>query len=73
MLIFQHDVDEIYSWFEDLATSHTDYVTVNHSIGKTYYDTDIMAVHITDKSVASDHKVKVYFQCLLHARKVIVQ
>lgn len=45
-------------------------MTVNVSIGKTHFGRDIMAVHITDES-ASGHKPKLYFQCLLHARKCV--
>ena len=67
-LFSQHDLPEIYSWFEDLAAAHPQYLTVNSSIGKTYHNTDIMAVHFTDKS-DPQRKIKVYFQCLLHARK----
>jgi murein tripeptide amidase MpaA len=65
-----HDLPEIYSWFEDLAAAHPQYLTVNSSIGKTYHNTDIMAVHFTDKS-DSQRKIQVYFQCLLHAREWI--
>ena len=41
-------------------------MNVNVSIGKTYFERDIMAVHITDRSV-NGHKPKIYLQCLLHA------
>jgi hypothetical protein len=66
-----HDVSDIYSWFEDLAAAHPDYVTVNASIGKTHRNNDIMAVHITDKSHSDEKKMNIYFQCLLHAREWI--
>ena len=69
-LFIQHDLPEIYSWFEDLTAAHPQYLTVNTSIGKTHHNTHIMAVHITDKS-EPQRKIKVYFQCLLHARKTI--
>ncbi|CAI8016422.1 Metallocarboxypeptidase A-like protein TRV_02598, partial [Geodia barretti] len=65
-----HDLPEIYSWFEDLAAAHPQYLTVNSSIGKTYHNTDIMAIRITDKS-DPQRKIKVYFQCLMHAREWI--
>ena len=57
---------EIYKWFRTLLLEHPSTVTVNVSIGKTYFERDIMAVHITDKSVTR-HKPKIYLQCLLHA------
>ena len=41
-------------------------MNMNVSIGKTYFERDIMAVHITDRSV-NGHKPKIYLQCLLHA------
>lgn len=32
-----------------------------------------MAVHITDESEPAEKKFKVYFQCLLHASKMILR
>ena len=62
---------EIYSWFEELAEESPSYVTVWRSIGETHYGRDIMAAHITDSSESSERKMKVYFQCLLHARTYV--
>ena len=64
--LLQHNVTEIYKWFRTLSLEHPSTVTVNVSIGKTYFERDIMAVHITDRSV-NGHKPKIYLQCLLHA------
>lgn len=71
MNLLQHELADIYSWYKDLAEAHPDYVTVHPSIGKTHHNTDIMAVHITDKSQPSEKKLRVYFQCLLHARELM--
>jgi len=64
-------VTEIYSWFEELAEESPSYVTVWRSIGETHYGRDIMAAHITDSSESLEGKMKVYFQCLLHARTYV--
>lgn len=59
----------MYNWYHQLAESHPDTVTLNESIGKTYYGRDILAVHFTDgRSVgeATPRRPKIYFQCLLH-------
>ena len=69
-LFLQHNLTEVYSWFRELADAHVAMVTLNTSIGRSHYGRNIMSVSITDRSV-SEHKHKIYFQCLLHASKLI--
>lgn len=63
----------MYQWYRELAEQHPLTVTINDSIGKTHYDRDIMALHITDRDHrgAPEERVKIYIQCLLHASKFL--
>ncbi len=67
----QYNLSDVYGWYRDLAAQHPSMVTLNDSIGKTHYDRDIMAIHITDKGTRKPGgKLKIYIQCLLHASKI---
>lgn len=52
----------------ELSLSHPSLINLHPSIGKTYYERDIFAVHVTDKASvrAGEQRPKVYIQCLLH-------
>lgn len=66
----QLNYSSLYEWFHQLANAHPDTVTLNESIGTTYYGRDILAVHFTDGwshvGEATPRRLKIYFQCLLH-------
>ena len=55
-------------WYTELAASNPDVVKFVPSIGKSVEGRDQPAVHITDGWQAKD---KVYFQCQIHASKMI--
>ena len=59
-------------WYEELASSHPNLVRLVPSIGKTHYQRDIPALHITHKPSldAASLRPKIYLQCLMHASEL---
>lgn len=59
----------MYYWYQKLSEDYPYIVRLHKTIGKSYYERDIMALHFTDRSELED-KPKIYLQCLLHSSKL---
>ena len=58
-------------WYQRLVEDHPDIVSLTPSIGQSYYERHIFALHFTSRDVVR-HKPKIYLQCLLHASKLSI-
>lgn len=65
----QHPLNEIETFFKDLAKKYKNLVKIVDSIGGTTLKKRIIAVHITDSLKDMQEKPKIYIQCLVHASK----
>ena len=69
LFTMQHPLNEIETFFRDLAEKHDNLVKFVDSIGKTTLKKRMFAVHITDSDNDVQEKPKIYIQCLVHASK----
>jgi murein tripeptide amidase MpaA len=68
-----HNHTEIRAWFQGLASRYPNLVRFVPDIGQSHRHRPLFAVHITSNSQnrTRKQKMKVYIQCLLHAREWI--
>ncbi|KAJ3366711.1 hypothetical protein GGF32_003355 [Allomyces javanicus] len=71
-----HDLDEIYEWYQLLATAHKDRITITRNVGTTHEGREIMALRFTNPTSAAMAnatlpKKQIYLQGGIHAREWI--
>ncbi len=66
----QHNLSSLYHWYQRLSEDYPHIVTLNKTIGKTYYEREIIALHFTDRNEQRS-KPKIYLQCLLHSSELV--
>jgi hypothetical protein len=64
-----HNLSSMYDWYYELPSKYPDAVSI-HTIGYSYHQRPLIAVHVTHKS-SNAKKPIIFVQCLLHSREWI--